>query len=210
LTPREALNQAFAWLGSWGININSTPESVLFGRMSFRQAELFGWANSIDREYFGKSAVLPLSNGEANLATIADLGVVQVLTIQDRGTSSLISGERVRIVRADDTRDLRPRATLRNRIIRGVGNDLAGVASLNVFYSQGAPQITVSGAGAIMIPSPFDELLSLDVARFVLARDPATTESAAVAFLTAQEAQRLAAFEVHIRQSYQALESRFG
>jgi hypothetical protein len=213
MTPQETLELAYGLLGSWGYTVRGMSESVLYNRMSFRQEELFSWVASIDPEFFGRDEVATVTNGAVSLSSIeatgGRVGHIQSIIIEAPGTTGYAEGERVRLVRSDDPRDLPPRATLRGRVLKGVDGDLDGVASLRVFYSRLPAGISVSGAGSIELPSPFDDLLALDLAKFILTRDLETANSPALAYYVAEEAKRLVAFEAHIRGTYRAVETRF-
>jgi hypothetical protein len=213
MTPREALELAYGLLGSWGYTVRGMSESVLYDRMSLRQAELFSWVAGIDPEFFGRDVAAPVTSGTVAFTALESAGVrvghVQSVVVENPGTSGYRAGERVRLVRSDDVRDLPPRVTLRDRVLRSVETDLEGVTSLRVFFSRLPAGITPSGVGTIELPSPFDDLLALDLAKFILTRDLETANSPALAYYVAEEAKRLVALEAHIRGTYRAMETRF-
>lgn len=216
MTPEEARKLAYAFLADWGVEIPNTPHALIYNRMSARQREIFSWIGTIDPDFAGECAVAALSGGDVNLNTLEDLEAgpypieaIQVIRVEDPGTSAFPVGTRVRIVRGDDYRQVPPRATLRSNILRDVEGDLAEVASVKIWYVRRPKPISVEGVGTIELPEPWHDLISLDVARFILTRGPGEY-GPVLEKLNALEEQRMASLEAHIRSSYQALEARFG
>jgi hypothetical protein len=213
-TPKEVLLDAYALLGGWGFAIPGMPESILYLQMSQRQQELFAQVNALDPEFFGSDVEAPVANGRVDLyALVGGQGTiqsVQVVLIDVPGPSNYEKGDRVRIVRTDDQRDLPPRVLLRDGTLIGVEEDLDGVQQLRVYYSRKPTPITITGEGLIQIPEPYVDLLALDLAKYILNRDMETASSPAMAYFVAEEEKRLASLEAHVRANYRALESRFG
>lgn len=217
MTPSELLELAFSYLGDFGISVENTPRSVLYARMSMRQRELFTWASTIDPDFYGECVLGVLDNGGVDLnlleqeEAIYPIESIQIIRIEDPGTDERYQrGDRVRIVRTDDTRELPPRATLRSKILRSVGDDLTNVVSVMIWFSRRPRPINPDGSGTVELMDPFSHLLAFDVAKYILQRDPELAGAAANAHLEALEAASLASFEAHIRGSYRALEARFG
>lgn len=216
MTPEEIRKLAGALLGDYGVDVPHVPHALIFNRMSSRQRELFSWAATIDPDYFGECAVATLVGGDANLDSLELLATgpypvdtIQIVRIHDSGNSEYETGDRVRIVREDDHRDLPPRMTYRSRALRGVGNDMDGVVSIKVWYTRRPRPIGIDGSGVIELPEPWHDLLALDIAQFLLARSPGVHAEAASG-IEAEKVERMANFEAHIRASYRALEARFG
>jgi hypothetical protein len=214
MTAREALELGYGLLGGWGFTVKGMSEAVLLNHMSQRQGELFEWIATIDPEFFGIDQLAPLVGGKVDLVALEVAGAplighLQHIAIGDSGTSSHAEGGKVRIVRADDPRELPPRVTLRNRVLSQVGDDLQGVASLRLYYSWRPQPIALSGDTVLSLPDGFEDLLSYAVARFVLMRDVQTAQSPAYAYYVDEETKRLTALEAFVRGSYRALQSRF-
>jgi hypothetical protein len=220
MNPQVLVEMAFAYLGDLGVAVKNTARSILFARMSARQRELFTFASAIDWEFFGECVVATLDGGGVDLALLETqidmypIESIQLIRIADPGASEYESGTRVSLVRLDDGRAFPPRATLRSHILRGYADDLAEVASVIIWYARRPHEIrmdgTVGGPGVVELPEPFHVLLALDLAKYILAREPETNGSAAMATIQALEDQTMASFGEHIRGSYRALEARFG
>lgn len=226
MTPRELLEQAFSYLGEWGIGVGNIARGPLYQRMSARQRELFILANSIDPEFYGQCVVVLLDNGGADLSDLAEeeeiypIESIQVVRIHedpgvpedppDPAIPGYPVGTRVRLVRTHDTRELPPRMVLRNHILQGVGTDFDTVVSVKIWYSRRPHNIPMDGDGTVDLEEPHSVLLALDLAKYILSRDPALTTSAAMAHFTTLESQELELFKAHIGNAYRALEARFG
>lgn len=218
-TAEDIRELAMAFLGEFGIVGTNVAKSVQYLRISSRQREIFTLGSSMDPEYFGECVVVNLDNEGANLNaleamapdTIYPIDMVQVVKIEDPGSSEYEAGEKVTIVRLDDPRALPPRMTLRSMILRGVDDDMTGVTSIKIWYSRKPWELGKDGTGIIELPEPFHDLLALDLAKFLVSRDKEGPNAAkALEYLTAQEATRMEAFKAHIAGTYRALESRFG
>lgn len=215
MTPEEIKQLAYSILGDWGINVEHTPNALMYDRMSSRQRELFAWVNALNPDYFGECAVAGIvDNAYVNLDSLEVLtqgpypvDTIQVVRIADPGTSDYISGQRVRIVRIDDWRELAPRMTYRSRVLRGIGDDMVGVVSITVWYTRRPRPIGPDGSGVIELPEPWHDLLALDLARFLLQHSPDDV-APCLAYIDAEESQRMKGFETHINASYRALEAR--
>src|SRR5690606_33580519 len=133
--------------------------------------------------------------------------------IHDPGQSDYEVGQRITIVTADDPDGLAPRAFLRHRVLVGVANELAGVASIKVWYPY-IPEPTApdeNGSREVEIPDPHSELLVVDLARDFARKTISIapeTRAAIVAALNDEEAPMLAEWIAHVR-GYAPLETRF-
>lgn len=217
MTPAEVRKLATALLGDHGIDVRGVPHALQYDRMSARQRELFAWVATIEPEYFGVCVVGPLEDGAADIATMETetgdgpypVEAIQIVRVADVGTSDYTTGQRVRLVRTDDTRDLPPRMTYRSNVLRAVGTDLDGVVSIRVWYARQARVIALDGSGDIDLPITWRDILAFDLAKFLLLRS-GQTAAGVVEYLTAEETKRLGLFEAHVKNSRMALESRFG
>jgi hypothetical protein len=152
--------------------------SVLYRRIGIRQGELALMAARANRDYFGVASIATLAAGAADLNDIAEPvpapELIQKITVNAVGAGAASAvGDEVSIVRlGDETAEEAPRVTIRSGVIRQVGNDLANVTSLKVYYSRlpAMPLATENGASLVAIPDPYSELLVLDIAERVVDR----------------------------------------
>jgi hypothetical protein len=208
MTPLEVKDLALAHLGSWGITVDSIPDAVFYNRISSRQQELYGWVHSVDRDFYGIVVDLPLVDEAVEVPDLMES--VDEIFIGSPGTSGYWPNDKVRVVRNDDWMwHPPPRVTLRNGWIRGSGEDMVGVISLKLAGTRRPAEISPKGEGDIDLPLPYQDLLALDLAKFVLIRDPETVSSPAMAFFVNEEERKIAAFREHIVGRYRALEARF-
>lgn len=153
--------------------------SVLYRRVSIRQQELAAMAAKVNRDYFGVAADAVVTDGAADINDIVTpvptpefIHLIEVAAVADEATTAAV-GDSVSIVRLDDvTAEEAPRVTIRSGIIRHVGADLAEVTSLKVYYSRIPDALlpTEDGTTLVAIPSPYDELLVLDLAELIVDR----------------------------------------
>jgi hypothetical protein len=214
ITGWDIKESALRLLGGWGFAADGMAEGLFYDRITVRQQEIFMFVNQLDREYFGAVSYAPVVANRVVLDDLPDGHLIETLdvirvAVAEPG-SSRVWGERVRVVRADDTRELSPRVTLRNRVLMGVGDDLAGVRSLSLYYSLAPTPMALDGSTQIDLPDSFADLLALDLAKFTLNRDLETAQSPAMAYFVAEEERRLTILSAHVAASYRSLEARLG
>lgn len=197
-------------------NVPAT-RSTAYRRVGIRQQELFAMADKVNHEYNGTSAVAGVIAGAVDLATITDpVPVPEELTrieVANGGTSIYPAGTTVHPVPvADYAAAIPPRVTIRNRLIKQVGLDLFGVVALRVYYVFRPPvYCPADDCEVVALRSPYDELLVLDLAQWLLRKSPqidTNTRTLAMNELGAEEASVLSQYLAHVR-AYAPFESRF-
>ncbi len=218
MTVEEIAVAALSRAAEFSNKVPST-RSVIYRRIGVRQQQLFSHAARMNPEFYGICAVGTVTSGALNLADmIAPVQAADTITridIEGVGTSSYATGQEVRVVSLSD-RDVEdaPRATLRNRVIRGVGTDLNLVASLKIHYSRIPIEVVpeTDTAREIDLEEPHTELLVVDAARQLIAKTMALDVSARTAVdavLAAEEAALLANYEQHVREFAGSMSTRF-
>lgn len=200
-----------------------TTRSVMYRRISIRQQQLFIRAAKINPDWAGVKATAPLVAWDGSFALdLADLvspaeaaDLVTRIEIADKGTSAYANGQEVNIVTlADPGCADAPRVVIRNRVVMAYGNDLAGVASLAIYYSRIPIAIQpTDGDCDVELYEPHVELLVVDLARHLLQKTialAAAERQAAIAGLDAEEKDLLEQFDEHVRRYSDATASRFG
>lgn len=198
---KEALARARVWTDEY-----PTTRRVLYRRIGVRQQQLYTRSGRINQDWAGICATVPLSSGAANIKDVADpvkaVSQVTKIEVEDEGTSTYSVGDEVNIVPMDDKEDAAfpPRATIRNMVVEGVGTDLDLVTSIKLYYVKlPLPIDPDDGAVEIELPSPHDELLIVDLARFLLKLAPGTDRTQeGVELLTAEEGEGLEAFDAYV------------
>jgi hypothetical protein len=201
-----------------------TTDRVLFRRIEIRQQEIFSAAARANPDYFGVNAEGPLdSEFRANLKDL-DVSVdvdpaanVTRVEVMDAGTHpTLVDGDQINIVSVSDVEaDLPPRMTLRNFILTGVGQDLAGVVSITVFYGY-RPETKATpldGFEVAELPLPYHELLVMDLTQWMVQQTlemDAAKKVAALEVLGVDEGQMLDVFLQEVSDFAGAQVSRFG
>lgn len=218
LTMKEVSTYALARAMEFTSSVPST-ESLMYRRIGLRQQQLFGRAAIVSPDYWGICATAGLDDSAADLSDMDDpiesAESVTKIDIVDPGSSDWDAGQEIRVVSlSDPDAELAPRATIRNRVIRGVGSDLDGVISIKIHYSRiPLPVAPTDGTRAADIPAPHDELLVVDLTMDLLAKTlgmDASLRTAALERLRAEENVLLAAFDLHVREYAGSLSSRFG
>jgi hypothetical protein len=155
--------------------------------------------------------------GDPNAADPVEAAeVISRIEVEDPGTSGLVAGTEIAIVPlTDPSAAFPPRVTVRNGVIRQVDTDLAGVTSIRVYYSRRPFRIDDQDATrTIALPEPFQELLVVDLARWMLRKEatiPAETRQVALAALDAEEQEMLANFVATVKDATAPAErGRFG
>jgi len=197
-------------------NVPAT-RSIAYRRIGIRQQELFAMADKANHEYNGVSATANITGGVVDLATIVDpVPVPEELTrleVADPGSSPFPAGTKIHPVAvADQWAAIPPRVTIRNRLVKQVGLDLSGVFSLRIFYVYRPPvYCPTDDCEVVRLRSPYDELLVIDLAKWLLMKAPyieAATLQRALGVLNAEEGSVLSEYLAHVR-AYVPLESRF-
>lgn len=216
-TVEDVAVAALARCGDLGI-LGGGTRSVLYRRASVRQRQLFSEAARRNPEYFGAVALGTLVNGAADIDTmllsgVAECEAVYRVEIGDKGTSTFTNGDRVSLVSVNDAAStgLAPRVTIQGHVIRQVGTDLALVAKVKVYYAT-RPAALVLAADVVALPSPFDELLVLDLATWLIKTAEASDErkAALLPLLQGEEKDLIASFLQHLASFTQAFEGRYG
>ncbi len=179
-----------------------SSRAPMYERLGMRQRELYVRAAQINPEFYGTSTSVTVSGGIATVPPLAEL--VQRIEIAS-ASGGLAAGDPVTIVGLDDPRgELAPRVTLRNGQIRQIGSDLVGVTSLTVWYTflSAAIPLTSAGTTALSLEQPWDELLEIDLAKWLL--DKANSldlaiRTAAMTRWSGDETALLARFDAHVR-----------
>jgi hypothetical protein len=201
-----------------------TTERVLFRRIEIRQREIFSAAARLNPDYFGTSSEGPIdAEFRANLKDLdvaADVDPAANVTrveIGDPGTHpTLQNGDQVNVVSISDREaELAPRMTLRNFVLEGVGQDLAGVVTIVIFYGYFPETKAVphDGFEEAELPLAYQELLVFDLTRWLIQQtlemDPAT-KTAALEVLGVEAGEMLVAFLAEVGDFAGAQVSRFG
>ena len=201
-----------------------TTERVLFRRIEIRQQEIFSAATRVNPDYFGVSATGTLdANGAADIkdqqasVNVDPAANVTRVEVEDAGTHpTLVAGDEISIVSISDVEaDLPPRMTLRNFVLRQVGDDLAGVVSVCAFYGY-RPENKVTpldGTETAELPAVYQELLVMDLTQWLVQQTlemDAAKKVAALEALTVDEGQMLDAFLQEVSDYAGAQVSRFG
>lgn len=216
MTVEELVVQALARARVWSSDF-PTARSVLYRRVGVRQQQLYTRSGRINQDWAGICATATLSSGAADLKDMASpvkaASQITLVEIADEGTSTYSSGDEVNIVPGDDAKDaaFAPRATIRNMVLEGVGTDLDLVTSVKVFYVKLPFAIAATdGAVEIELPEPHDELLIVDLARFILKLAPGTDRTQeGIETLTAEEADALQSFDAYVG-GFANQQARFG
>jgi len=226
-TVEDLAIQALARCAEFGGNYPST-RSVMYRRLGVRQQQLFSAAARVNPEYFGLTADGTLdANKEISLANTGDrtaqnpvpnmelISRIEVLA-NDGSQGAPAVGTEINVVPITDTgAALPPRLTIRGGTFAPVGTDFAQITQIRVFYSYRPfrfdPQ---DGTVTVELPEPFQDLLVLDLARFMLRKATTMTKEVrevALAALEAEEKESILNFEEHVDSFTKAVErGRFG
>lgn len=198
-----------------------SARSVMYRRIGIRQQQLFIHAAKLNPDWAGVKANAPPVLWEGVLALdLADLtecasDLLTKIEISVPGTSAYVAGQEVNIVSLvdPDVADA-PRVLVRNRVIQAYNNELAGVTSLDIFYSRVPHALAPTDAATVIeLYDPHSELLVIDLTRHLLQKTIVLNPSertAAIAVLEAEEKSLLGEFEEHVRRYSDATVARFG
>jgi hypothetical protein len=170
----------------------------MYRRISVRQGIILLQAAKANPDFYGASATADLIGGAVDLADIADPvplpATISRVSIADPGTSTWLAGTEINIVPLHDhASSIPPRMTLRDRVLRAVGAELDNVVSLTIAYAREAPSYTARDKDvAVELASPFDELLVIDLAKYLLSKVPAGTSPIGAATLIAANQEETA------------------
>lgn len=178
----------------------------MYRRIGIRQRQIFVRAAQVNPDYYGADVLVTFAGGAADLSGLTDVPeLLQRIEIVDPGTSSYAVGREVSIVSLTDPEgELPPRMTFRQFSLRQVGTDLAGVASLRIWYAHLSAPIAVDDDGSTLLDleQPWDALLEVDLAAWIVGKATALgadVRSAALAMFAAEGTQLMAEFEAHLR-----------
>jgi hypothetical protein len=223
MTFQEIVDNAKSRGLDFSVTYPST-ERVLFRRVEIRQQELFSAACRLNPDYFGVNSEGPIDTEfRANLKDLdvaADVDPAANVTrveIGDPGTHpTLQNGDQVNIVSISDPEaELAPRMTLRNFILTGVGQDLAGVVTIVIHYGYfpETKAVPLTGFEEVELPLAYQELLVYDLTRWLISQTlemDAAKKVAALENLGVDAGQMLEAFLAEVADYAGAQVSRFG
>lgn len=226
-TVEDLAVQALARCAEFGDNYPTT-RSVLYRRLGVRQQQLYAAAARANFEYFGRTADGTLDvNGQITLATTGDpsainpvpnmefIARVEVLAT-DADPLAPAVGTKINIVPiTDQGAELPPRITVRGGVFTPVGADFAHIKKIRVFYSHRPFRIPpTAGASDVELPEPFQDLLVVDLARFMVRKMTTLTKEVrevALAALKEEEDEAMGNFIASVKSFTAAAESgRFG
>jgi hypothetical protein len=224
MTFAEIIVLARSRLLDWGADWPTTS-LTLYRQIQTREQELFTQASRANPDYFGVSAsgtidATSLSADLKDMEAAVDVDPAAAVTrveILDPGTHpTLVAGDEINVVSIHDTdAALAPRMTLRNFRLTSVGQDIAGVASILVFYGYRPEDRTLpmDGTETAELPEVYQDLLILDLAKWVLKNtltmEP-ETRVAALGVLSEEEGEMLAIYAAEVADYAGAQVSRFG
>jgi hypothetical protein len=219
LTATELLDAALSKAAGFGINGAAVSRSELLRRIGVRQEQLFMAATAVSPHFFARRATGLLQDGAADLDTLDGLlanppGVLRLISVEiaDEGASTYQPGDPVHVVPSDDVAAYAPpRATLLDRVIAGVDNDLADVVSIRVTYAR--RPLRVSGlASEVEVPcDSFAELLVNDLVAYLARRDRKLSpeeKAAAAGDMKAEDEENMGLFLDYVR-GFAPVEDRF-
>lgn len=194
----------------------------MYRRIGKRQQQLMSMASKVSPDYHGACATGALDATGCldlrDLETAVGLdqaGVIQRFEINDPGTGVFPTGTQVHLVSRDDVKaGIAPRATLRDRIIKGIEPELDGVASIDVYYGRIAdmPLAAEDGTTLLEMHEVHQELLIIDLTkdlvRKALELSP-EAKAAILAILDVEEQAALADYTNDVAAFASAQEKRF-
>lgn len=195
-----------------------STRALIYRRLGLRQREIMAQGAKLNPDYYGTCAESALDGQSATdlndiIEPVPTPELIEMVTIEDAGTSGYVLGTEVNIVtRHDVDAELPPRMTLRDLVLQGVNDDLVGVVSVMIFYSRlPAPFGPSDKDSVIELQSPWDELLVIDGAIQLLqkaTRLDAAIRTAAIADLRTEEAPLVKGYMDHV-QAYAPQSTRF-
>ncbi len=177
MTYDEVVEAALARTMDWDGEFPSS-RLPMFRRVGTRQQQLFSFASKVNPDYYGRCATGDIdANGCLDLRDLAGATApvdqaagIQYIEVKDAGTHpTLLPGDEVHMVSVADqlNAEVAPRVTVRDFVIRGVGSDLTGVVSLDVFYPRvtDMPLVGEDGTTVIELLEQHQELLVIDLTK---------------------------------------------
>lgn len=205
VTVETMVRQALGRVGDVTDTYPST-RGPMYRRIGVRQRQIFAHVAQVNPDYYGANTAINLVAGVADLTTLDELPeVLQRVEIANPGTSAYAVGREVAIVSlTDPDGELAPRVTFRQSVLAQVGSDLVNVASLRVWHSRMPASIAVNDSGGtfLLLDQPWDALLELDLAGWVVGKAsaiPADVRAAALAMFKAEETQLVSDFDAHLK-----------
>ncbi|MDZ7418793.1 MAG: hypothetical protein ONB52_21930 [candidate division KSB1 bacterium] len=204
----DIINAAMVRAGSLVSAQGPIATDPLFQRLISRERFLFARAAGLNPAFYWSTAIVPV-----NAAGIADYGTgfpraigVFYVSIADPGSSPYPPGRQVTLIdpRESGAVHLAPRAFHQQveRKLVGYKTDLSGVGSVEI-SSALAPPTPVGYNSEVTIPEPYEELLVVDLAKFILTKyytDAARSGGElALKYLDEDEARLLTAFDAAVR-----------
>lgn len=219
MTVDEMVEQALGRLGEFGAAYPSARGPV-YRRIGMRQRQLFAQAGKLNPDRFGAIVignmqtvngmrVLDLSDIEPPLEEPELIQRVEIIV--EQGPYEV--GQQVTIVSvADFGAELPPRAIIRDRVLYGLAGELDFVDAVRLYYTKLPALIGLSDkAVELALEAPWDTLLEIDAAKWMIAKATqvsAETRAAALASLSAEETVLHADFLSHVA-AYAPTVSRF-
>jgi len=222
-TVEDVVVAALARCGDLGIPTGGT-RSVMYRRASIRQQQLFSEVAKRNPEYFGQVALGTLVNGAVNIDTMVLSNVTECEAVyrievgaQTTPTPPAVdlyaTDQKVSLVSVNDPNaGLAPRVTIQNRVIRQVGTDLATVTKVRVYYST-RPAMMTAATSAVELPSPFEEVLVIDLAIWLIKQSAEVNDARKAVVLPAlvgEQKEMETALLEHVLSFVSAFEGRFG
>jgi len=203
--------------------------SLAYRRISVRQQTLFGWVAGINPAYYTIQAIgtldagggidlrAMLGDGVREAAAVVAVYVESMVAFEPPAEAPYAVGDRIALVppQDDPTAYLAPRATIRDHAFEPVGADLADVLTIRMHYAYRSDPVAdeEDGTSEIAMESPFDELLVIDLTRYLTRKTlkmEAASKTAIINELNEEEKELLASFEAHVRRFLTGQESRQG
>jgi hypothetical protein len=224
MTFQDIVDNAKARAIDFGATFPTTAR-VLFRRIEIRQQEIFSAASRVNPDYFGVSASgvvdpVTLSADLKDMEAAVDVdpaSQVSRVEVQDPGTHpTLVAGDEINVVSLHDiAAALAPRMTLRNFVLTSVGQEVAGVATVLVFYGYRPENKTtpLDGTEPAELPDVYQELLVIDLVKWMLKQTvelAPETKAPALAVLSEEEEEMQGAFMAEVTDYGGAQVSRFG
>lgn len=191
--------------------------ALIYRRIGLRQAALMAAASQLTQDLFGVCAVTTLTDGAADVSAIVapvpTPAAIQRVEVTDPGTSGYAAGTPVDLVPlADPDAGLAPRMTFRDGVLRGWGSEMDLVTTITIYYARRPPLYAATdGALDVELPSPHDELLVIDAAKWLAgaATDLSPDARAAILQTLAAEEAPLVTAWLEYARSYSPTRSRF-
>ena len=202
MTVDEILEASLARLMEFTDKVPGTGHSDL-ARLNQRQEQLFAVIADVNRDYSGRDAVLTLTAGAADTATLSPQPMrITDVRIENPGASLYLAGRKVHVVPVDDRDcELPPRMTLRDGVLAQVATDLADVTSVRVFYARRPLYLTLR-TETPDLPEQYHELLVIDLAKMKVRKMlnlAAQARTDILALFKAEEEELEADFQQHLR-----------